>query len=137
MSYEEEDDDLMDDELFQTILKSFVAETKEALETASSRILDLEQDPENQMMLQEIFRIFHNVKGNAKAVGFMELSDFAHKVENLLGRVRDGKLSLNQDIIDVLLEANDAIGDGLDKALADEDINSLLNPVAEKILAVS
>ncbi len=128
MSFEE-DDDLMDAELFQTILKSFISETKEALELASSRILELEQEPENQVKLQEIFRIFHNIKGNAKAVGFMDLSDFSHKVENLLGKARDGKLKLNQDMIDVLLAANDALGAALDKALNDEATDSVLNPV--------
>ncbi len=132
MDYDE-DDDLMDEELFQTILKSFVAETREAVETASERLLALEQDPDNQVVFQEIFRIFHNVKGNAKAVGFMELSDFAHKIESLLGQVRDSKIQLSQDLMDILLASNDAIGDGLEKSLNDENVDSLFDPIVKQI----
>lgn len=137
MANEENDDnDLMDEELFQTILKSFIAETKEALETASSRILTLEQDPNNTVVLQEIFRIFHNIKGNAKAVGFMPLSDLAHKIENLLGNIREKRQTLNQDIIDVLLEATDGIGEALDLSVNKEDTSSVIDPISKKLIAI-
>lgn len=132
----DEENNIMDDDLYETILKSFVSETKEALETASSRILTLEQDPKNQVVLQEIFRIFHNIKGNAKAVGFMEFSDFAHKIENLLGKVRDMKTNLSQDTIDLLLASTDALEEGLEKALNDEDLTTFFTPLIKKISSI-
>lgn len=89
------------------MLAVFVAESIENLDAAESQLLTLESDPHNAEALDAVFRSFHSVKGSA---GFMELDDIeglAHAAEDLLDLVREGRVTLNGDLMELLLKSLD------------------------------
>lgn len=93
----------------QEILEDFLVEAGEILEQLSEQLVDLEQRPEDRELLNAIFRGFHTVKGGA---GFLQLDpmvDCCHKAENLFDMLRNGELTVNADLMDVVLQALDAV----------------------------
>jgi two-component system chemotaxis sensor kinase CheA len=72
-------------------------------------LTDLEARPQDTELLGEIFRSVHTIKGTTGFLGFKRLEKLAHAGENLLGLLRDGKLSANQSIITGLLQLMDAL----------------------------
>ncbi|MCP4273069.1 MAG: hypothetical protein GY781_14095, partial [Gammaproteobacteria bacterium] len=59
----------------------------------------------NPSLLDEIFRLAHNLKGTSKAVGFEQLADLTHVAENILTKLKDNELPVTDEIISVLLGA--------------------------------
>ncbi|MBI5137915.1 MAG: chemotaxis protein CheA [Nitrospirae bacterium] len=91
------------------IFDEFLVETTEALSHLDQHFLDLEADPGNTGLLNEIFRTVHSIKGGA---GFLELNDLvavAHGSENVLNTLRNGEIAVTADIIDLVLESVDMI----------------------------
>ncbi len=87
----------------------FVAEALEHLGTIETSILHLEASPGDAKILNDIFRPFHTVKGNAGALGVTRVQELAHKVENLLDRCRSGQHVFGPAETDVALEAVDVL----------------------------
>lgn len=87
----------------------FLREVTDFLAHIEESFMLLESDPSNENELAKVFRLFHNVKGSASAVGFEELSKFCHTTENLLNLLRTGKIFPEPEIIEVLLKANDTV----------------------------
>ncbi len=69
--------------------------------------LSLERTPEDVALLDKIFRLAHNLKGSAKAVGFEEMGAFAHTFESFLLKVKNGELPKSSAVISLLLACND------------------------------
>ncbi|NVK31544.1 MAG: chemotaxis protein CheA, partial [Gammaproteobacteria bacterium] len=66
-------------------------------------------DDADSASVNTIFRAAHSIKGGAGTFGFMHVSHFTHSMENLLGKMRDGKLAITQEAVDLLLEAFDVL----------------------------
>jgi two-component system chemotaxis sensor kinase CheA len=91
-------------------LVDFLEEAREIIGNLNKSLLDLEANPSgNQELVNDIFRYFHNLKGNSGIIGFAELNALTHEAETLLNRVRRGELAASQPMIDVLLAAVDLI----------------------------
>ncbi len=93
----------------QEILEDFLVEAGEILEQLSEQLVELEQRPEDRELLNAIFRGFHTVKGGA---GFLQLDpmvECCHKAENLFDMLRNGELTVSADLMDVVLQALDAV----------------------------
>jgi two-component system chemotaxis sensor kinase CheA len=74
---------------FENELKqSFLDEAEQLLRDVEKSYLDLEDNPNNPAILDQIFRVAHNLKGSAKAVGLNEVGQFAHQFENLLLKLK-------------------------------------------------
>jgi two-component system chemotaxis sensor kinase CheA len=71
------------------------------------RAMAAEADPHNPDLLDDIFRVAHTIKGNAAALGFPELAAFAHKIEDLLEKLRNKQLAVSGDVVSLLLSATD------------------------------
>jgi len=89
------------------LVENFIMESLEHLGTIEVNVLALEQDPENLEVINAIFRPFHTIKGVS---GFLNLSDInrlGHEVETLLDDARNQKLTVDEAITDVVLDAVD------------------------------
>ncbi len=97
----------------EELLKDFFVEAQLQVEALESNILVLENEPTNHDAIDEIFRAAHTLKGASATVQMLELSEFTHLLEDVLDRIRSDELSVNEDIIDVLLNSIDVIKDML------------------------
>ncbi|MGQ9497827.1 MAG: Hpt domain-containing protein [Desulfotomaculales bacterium] len=91
------------------LVKSFIGEARDLLESVVRSILELEADPTSTDLLNEIFRAAHTLKGSAGVVGLAAIQDIAHALEDLLERLRSGATTASPETIDVLLAGFDAI----------------------------
>lgn len=89
------------------ILDQFVLEARECLETIGKRLLDVERQPDDKELLNDLFRQVHTLKGNCGLFEFKSLEHLVHAGEDVLDRVRHGSLAYNDQIADALLEAMD------------------------------
>src|SRR5579863_5681680 len=124
-----------DDEVPGEILEFFQPEAEEHLQIVSDCLLSLEANhsPEE---INKLFRAIHTVKGSAAQVGLKRLGGIAHRVEDLIGRLRDGELEPSPLVIDLCLESVDVLKKTLHKQWQDETqmrtgVDSLLNRIAE------
>ncbi|AZR73315.1 hypothetical protein BBF96_07915 [Anoxybacter fermentans] len=97
-------------------IEVFLEETTEQLQELEGKLVFLEKDPSNRTCLDDIFRIAHNLKGNAATVGFQEMTTLAHHMEDLLDSMRKSRVYPSGEIIDTLLDALDALKGLTDKA---------------------
>ena len=91
------------------IIADFVAESLENLSTIEVKLMDLEQDPSDLDTINAIFRPFHTVKGVSGFLNFNKINKLAHISENLLDKARNGELSIEGEVIDVILESVDIL----------------------------
>ncbi|MBA3614014.1 MAG: chemotaxis protein CheA, partial [Nitrospirales bacterium] len=91
------------------ILNDFLAESSEMLEALDQHFVKLETEPSNTELLNEIFRCMHSMKGSAGFLGFTHLVEVAHQAESLLNKLRQGEMLVSPFIIDIILEAVDAV----------------------------
>jgi chemosensory pili system protein ChpA (sensor histidine kinase/response regulator) len=124
-----------DDDVPSEILEFFQPEAEEHLQIVSDCLLSLEANhsPEE---INKLFRAIHTVKGSASQVGLKRLGGIAHRVEDLIGRLREGEIDPTPQVIDLSLEAVDVLKKTLHKQWADEaemraGVDSLLNRIAE------
>ena len=91
------------------IVREFLVEGNENLDTLDRELVQLEKDPRNHATLASVFRTIHTIKGTCGFLGFGKLEAVAHIGENLLSRLRDGELLLNPEIATALLRMVDAV----------------------------
>jgi chemotaxis protein histidine kinase CheA len=91
------------------IVSEFLVESYENLDRYDEDMLALERDPADTAVLASVFRTVHTIKGTCGFFGFQRLESVSHVAENLLGKLRDGELSLTQDMADALLATGDAL----------------------------
>ena len=89
--------------------QAFIEESMELLSSLESRLLEMEEAPEDPEKISAVFRIIHTIKGSAAMFGFNEISQFTHHVENILDAVRDGRLRVSSELIDWTLKSGDHI----------------------------
>jgi two-component system chemotaxis sensor kinase CheA len=87
----------------------FFDEAKEYIETLNNGILTLEQNPLDKATIDAVFRAAHSLKGMAAAMGFNNLTELTHKMENKLDQVRDGRLEVKTRFVDLLFQAIDNV----------------------------
>ncbi|GAB6167727.1 chemotaxis protein CheA [Clostridium carnis] len=87
----------------------FLEESMENLQTLNEALLDLEQEPENIDKLNEIFRVAHTIKGMAATMGFNDIAELTHKMEDVLSNFREGKLKVTQNVVTTLFDCLDTL----------------------------
>ncbi|WP_210361483.1 chemotaxis protein CheA [Borreliella valaisiana] len=93
----------------EELLGVFFEEAQNLVDILEENIMSLEDDPNNSDTIDEIFRAAHTLKGSSASLDIMELSDFTHIVEDVFDAIRDGKININNDLIDLLLNSLDVI----------------------------
>jgi chemosensory pili system protein ChpA (sensor histidine kinase/response regulator) len=97
-----------DGEVPDEVLEFFIPEAEEHLQAVTECLLALEGHP-NADDIHRLFRAMHTVKGSAAQVGLHRLSAVAHRVEDLIGRLRDGALQPSAEIVDLFLQSVDVL----------------------------
>jgi two-component system chemotaxis sensor kinase CheA len=87
----------------------FLDEAGEQLQQLDEAIVKLEQTPDDLDLLNTIFRAAHTLKGSSASMGFNRLATLTHRMENVLELLRQGKLSVSREIIDILLASLDRL----------------------------
>ena len=100
----------------------FFQEAREILDQANDDLLRIEADPENVEALNAIFRGIHTIKGSAGSFDLNFVSDFAHHLENVLNQLREGRLELSPELVDVILSSLDQLNSLLEAVAAGNDI---------------
>lgn len=88
-------------------LEVFIEESKEHLQNVNEKLLELEQDPNDMEIVNEIFRSAHTLKGMSATMGFEDLANLTHKMENVLDAIRNHKITVTPEILDVVFQAVD------------------------------
>ncbi len=91
------------------IIREFLIESDENLVRLDREIIELETDPNKPDLVASIFRTIHTIKGTCGFLGFDTLTQVSHAAESILSQVRDGKRSVTQQLINIILESIDAI----------------------------
>lgn len=88
-------------------LDMFIEESKEHLQACSEQLLALEDNPDDLAIVNEVFRAAHTLKGMSATMGYEDIADLTHKMENVLDAIRNSKISVTTEILDVVFEAVD------------------------------
>lgn len=90
-------------------LDMFIEESKENLQEINKNLLALESEPNNLSVVQEIFRSAHTLKGMSATMGFEDLASLTHEMESILDLVRNSKLTVDSDVMDIIFQAVDKL----------------------------
>jgi len=105
-------------------LKAFLEESSELLDALNEKLLALEKYPEDINIINEIFRITHSIKSESALVGFMKISELAHKMEDIFEKIRKGELIVNSEIINTIYIAYDKMIEIMSAVQNNEDESS-------------
>src|ERR1700760_4786234 len=90
------------------LLREFLTETSESLDTVDNQLVRFEQDPNNAKILDNIFRLVHTIKGTCGFLGLPRLEALAHAGETLMGKFRDG-MPVTGEAVSLILASIDRI----------------------------
>ncbi|PLR77656.1 chemotaxis protein CheA [Bacillus sp. V3-13] len=99
-------------------LEVFIEESKEHLQSCNQHLLELEKNPQDLAIVNEIFRSAHTLKGMSATMGYEDLASLTHQMENILDAIRNEKISVNAEILDVVF-------------LAVDDLEAMVQSIAE------
>lgn len=88
-------------------LEVFIEESKEHLQACNVHLLELEKNPEDIKIVNEIFRSAHTLKGMSATMGYEDLASLTHQMENVLDGIRNLKISVTPEILDVVFQSVD------------------------------
>ena len=100
-------DDSADDAEEFDMFDELVTETVDALDELEKTCLELEISYDNKPMINDLFRCVHSLKGNLNLAGMKHATDLLHRVEDIIGQVRDGQCSLVKEHLDLLFQVGD------------------------------
>src|SRR4051794_36097363 len=101
------------------LLREFLTETSESLDTVDNQLVRFEQDPNNAKILDNIFRLVHTIKGTCGFLGLPRLEALAHAAETLMGKFRDG-MPVTGEAVTLILTTIDRIKELLGQLEATE-----------------
>ncbi|MEK5215119.1 chemotaxis protein CheA [Psychrobacillus sp. FSL H8-0487] len=87
----------------------FIEESKEHLQACNEHLLELEKNPENIAIVNEVFRSAHTLKGMSATMGYEDIANLTHKMENILDEIRNGRLHVTVELLDVVFIAVDQL----------------------------
>ncbi|MFY2154251.1 chemotaxis protein CheW [Cytobacillus firmus] len=99
-------------------LEVFIEESKEHLQSCNEQLLELEKNPDDIKIVNEIFRSAHTLKGMSATMGYEDLANLTHQMENVLDAIRNQKIKVNAEILDVVF-------------LAVDDLEAMVQSIAE------
>lgn len=90
-------------------LEMFIEESKEHLQACNEHLLELEKNPSDIAIVNEVFRSAHTLKGMSATMGYEDIANLTHKMENVLDLIRNNKLNVTAELLDVVFIAVDQL----------------------------
>ncbi len=106
------------------ILQDFLVEAGEILEQLGKQLVQLEQDPGNNDLLNSVFRGFHTIKGGAGFVNLNSMVDVCHRAEDVFNVLRQGQRQADAELMDVILQVLDIVNEMFDQVRAGQELPS-------------
>lgn len=118
-------------------LARFIQEAREQINRINDGFLALEKEPDDIETLESVFRSAHTVKGSSRMMKLIAVSDLAHRMEDVLDLVRQGRLSYTREIGDLLFEVSDGLTEMLDRISGGEEVDEPPAGILEKLETVT
>ncbi len=123
-------------DLSDEILQDFLVEAGEILETLGEQLVELEQRPDDQNLLNAVFRGFHTVKGGGGFLNLTTLVEVCHRSEDVFNLLRQGERQVNAQLMDVILKVTDIVNEMMDCVRSGEDPDPADPAVLEALDAI-
>lgn len=101
----------------------FAAEAREYIQSLNENLLQFEQSPANKELVTEMFRAAHSLKGMAGTMGYTELADFTHHMENLLDALRNDQIAASTELVNTLFECVDSLEVMLQEVIDEDQVS--------------
>lgn len=124
------------DEFEKELKIGFLEESTQMLDEAEQVFLDLESSSSNPEIIDSLFRMAHNLKGTARAVGFGDVAEFTHQMENLILKIKEKEVAITPEVISVLLECNDFVREMVNGLTADLEAKFDISKTVARINSV-
>jgi len=111
----------------------FLEEADELLQELNKNLLELERNPDDEEIINNIFRAAHSLKSSAAFVGLNDLSDLAHRMENLLQGIRDKTNTITPEVVDVIFKCFDTISEVIELVSSGVEPHQNLRPLIDRI----
>jgi len=119
--------------MMEQAIATYREEAGELLAELETSLLDLEETPDDNDLINRVFRAMHTIKGSGAMFGFDEIATFTHEVETVFDMVRNGKMTVTKRLLDLTLKSRDhityllscQIGEEVDRSDGDEIIAGL------------
>ncbi len=135
---------------FDDILNIFHVESTELLKKLGDYVMTLESNPEETKILSQMFQTLHSLKGSARMLGFVELQDIAHRLEDVVTLVKNNNRPINKALFDLIYPSLDIMQKGIEECVRNKEntpieeeteiiskldiyINDIHNPTTENI----
>lgn len=112
-------------------MEMFIDESKEHLQSCNEHLLELEKSPEDLAIVNEIFRSAHTLKGMSATMGYTDIADLTHVMENILDAIRNSKLKVTAEMLDIVFESvvylEEMVFDIESGGTGEKDVSKLVN----------
>ena len=112
-------------------MEMFIDESKEHLQSCNEKLLELEKNPDDLTIVNEIFRAAHTLKGMSATMGYEDIANLTHVMENILDAIRNSKLRVTSEMLDVVFESvvslEEMVLDIESGGMGKKDVSELVN----------
>ncbi|MBP2629382.1 MAG: chemotaxis protein CheA [Firmicutes bacterium] len=115
----------------------FLEESREHLQTLNSCLLELEHNPEDPSVLNEIFRSAHTIKGMSATMGYTEIAELTHEMENVLDLLRKNQLKVNEDIVDTIFKCVDTLEQMVESIASETEHGVDVSTLVKKLVSIA
>lgn len=109
--------------MIEAHIATYREEANELLTELETSLLELEETPEDSELIGRVFRAMHTIKGSGAMFGFDDIAGFTHEVETVFDLVRNGKMSVTKQLLNLTLRARDHIKSLLEASVSGEEID--------------
>ncbi|HHV93114.1 MAG TPA: chemotaxis protein CheA [Firmicutes bacterium] len=114
----------------------FAAEAREHIQSLNENLLQFEQTPDDQELIAEMFRAAHSLKGMAGTMGYTQLADFTHHMENVLDALRNHEIAASQELINTLFDSVDMLELILEEVISFDEVQTDTEGMKERLMQV-
>ncbi len=100
---------MLNDPEMKEIVDSFIVETKEIIDSLDVDLIELEHNPDEEELINKVFRSFHTIKGTSSFLNLNKLTTITHRCEDILNKIRKKETKLTPEIMDYILQGFDKI----------------------------